>query len=1220
MKPLLNFRNFLLFILILISNQTFAQLSNFVFENIGIKEGLSQSQINVIYQDKKGFIWFGTQDGLNRYDGYNFKIFRPDFENPEKSINIGYILNIQEDNFGNILIGTLAGGLNIYDPVNEKFYYFKNDPENKNSISGNNAKFIHTDTKNNIWMMNENGFSKLTFPVENNFDSVIVYNFDTFLGISPNKFSSYPFIDKNNNLTIFYDGKIYFFDKNDTDFENYTFENLPENSFQIRKEAKNIINTGYDYYKNIWILYNDSLEKITDVKNNKSEVYYYTNNKNIEFTDMFIVGRDSCVYSPTKYFGMPIINLKTHQADIILNETSNIKSLFSNNINWFIEDSKGVFWIGTNLGISKYSPRKNFFKHFYSKPNDQNWLHDNMVFSLGEDKYGNIWIGILNGKGLYIYDKKNNTFKNISPANSPGSNHYSNNVFSFFKDNNDQVWIGTYGGGLAKYNEKTNNFTFFQNNPKDSTSISNNVIYSFAEDKNGYLWIGTSNGLNKFDKNTQKFEYYCLPQTVNANITVTSIIINDDGSLWLGSHGNGLFNLHFENNKPIFKNYVSDLKDSTSLSVNQIFTMIKDKNGDLWISTAGGGINKFDVKTEKFKRYTVKNGLSNNFAYGLLFDNFDRIWISTNFGLSVLDTKTEKFKNYTVNQGLQSNEFNQGAFFKDSEGLMYFGGVNGYNVFNPNTIAVDTITAEVIFTDFKLFNKSVVPGENSPLKKSIAYADEIILEYWQSDFSFEFCSNNFSSPSDNMFSYMIENYNNTWVDNGTNHSISFAGFQPGNYVLKVKTANSDGVWSENPTSISLIIRPPFWKTTWFVILEIIILVFLIFIFIRLRTRKLKKDKQILEQKVVERTAEIQKQKSEILEKNEELHLLNEEISTQRDNLQELNEELKSKNEEISTQRNNLQELNEELKSKNEEISTQRNNLQELNEELTVKNDEINNQKDEIERKNVSITSSIQYAQRIQKAVFPSLNILDSNFEQNFILFKPKDIVSGDFYFVKQHADIIYIAAADCTGHGVPGAFMSMLGISFLNEIVSKTEIPNSGEILNELRNQIKNSLQQTGQTGEQQDGMDIAFCSINVKTLEMSFAGAHNPCWIFRNENQKVKNENFEENELFTFNYKLLTLEADRQPVGIFLKEKPFTEQKFQLQKGDFFYLFSDGYVSQFGGEKNEKFKTTKLKQILSEICQIDLNEQKQIIENKFNEWKASTEQTDDVLIMGVKI
>jgi len=280
-------------------------------------------------------------------------------------------------------------------------------------------------------------------------------------------------------------------------------------------------------------------------------------------------------------------------------------------------------------------------------------------------------------------------------------------------------------------------------------------------------------------------------------------------------------------------------------------------------------------------------------------------------------------------------------------------------------------------------------------------------------------------------------------------------------------------------------------------------------------------------------------------------------------------------------------------------------------------DEVEKHKDELETQskllydqNLKITSSISYARRIQQAVLPSETDAKAFFSESFILFNPRDIVSGDFYFFKQVNKYSFIAAADCTGHGVPGAFMSMLGIALLNEIVLRNEFVSASQVLNELREQIKRVLQQKGLVGEQQDGMDIAFCAINSETMEMTFAGAHNPCCIFRDKTGETNHNAF---EYFEF-------QADHQPVGIYLKEKPFTEKSFKLEKGDTLYLYSDGYPSQFGGAKNEKFKTKRFKEMLAEIHQLPMAQQKERLATNFSSWKGGLEQTDDVLVLGVRV
>ena len=297
----------------------------------------------------------------------------------------------------------------------------------------------------------------------------------------------------------------------------------------------------------------------------------------------------------------------------------------------------------------------------------------------------------------------------------------------------------------------------------------------------------------------------------------------------------------------------------------------------------------------------------------------------------------------------------------------------------------------------------------------------------------------------------------------------------------------------------------------------------------------------------------------------------------------------------------MKERTAEIIQQKEEIQAQADNLLQANNEITEKNEILRKQKNEIEEKNQHITSSIEYASRIQNAVLPPKELIRKHLPEYFILFKPRDIVSGDFYWLKQIGSHTVYAAADCTGHGVPGAFMSMLGISFLNEIVNKTRFDKPAEILGKLRKKVKSSLRQTGKDNESKDGMDIALCIIDNENMILEYAGAYNPAYIIR---KGVLHE----------------LKATRNPIGIYLKEKDFENHSFKLEKNDIIYTFSDGYVDQFGGEDNSKFKTKNFKKLLIEIYDKPMQEQKKILEGVFLKWKGNTEQTDDIIIFGVKV
>ncbi len=1138
----------------------FAQYEDLKFERISIKEGLSQVVSNVLFCDSKGFLWIGTQDGLNIYNGYEFKIFRPNLEEPEKSINNNIINSIHEDKNANIWIGT-QGGLNLYDRKKERFYFWINIPNDSTSIPFNPIVQIVEDKNQNIWAISQNVLLRIKPNIENyQLSQITIFNrFTEHTDINNGCFTIID--DKYGNLWIFTNSSnVYYIPENQTNSDAPVTIPVPitdtnNNPIDINQIAT-IIN---DADKNICIITQNQISKITfnsnkEIEINKFKIPQLPFNQNINalyFDKNFnlIIGTAN---------GLIIYQKNFSQILQYTNQSNNSFSLSTNIINNFVEDSFGILWVGTSNGLNKFDKRKSQLKHIVPEPLNDKWLQDGYTFAIAEDTNGEIWVGTANGNGIYIYNKDTNQFRNIN-AGTPNTIP-SNFIRSFLIDDKN-IWIGTNGGGLCKYNKKTKTYTTYTNIQNDSTSILSNLILKIVKKGEDEIWLATGRGIAKFNPKTEKFINYQNPQNINndsfiSNNIIRTLYFDNDNNLWIGTNGGGLNKMYVKDNKTYFKKYRNTPLDTNTISSNQIFDIYQDSDTCLWLATFGGGLNKFNIKTEKAIRYTSNDGLPSNVVYGILPDENGNLWLSTNNGISCFNIENQTFKNYSIEDGLQSSEFNGGAFFKDSKKRMYFGGINGYNVFYPNLIINDTIAPKMVFTDLKIFNKSVTPTPDGAITESILFAKEINLYHKDRDFTIEYAALHFASPGKNKYAYKMEGYDTEWTNAGTRRFVSYNSFPHGEYVFKVKAANGTGTWSQE-IEIKIIIHPPFWQTKTFYFIIFVFFITIIAVFIKIREKKLIYEKQILEEKIRERTQQIQEQNEQILEKNEELKQQKEEIQAQADGLEEANYKILSQNEEL-------------------------------------------------ERSNKHITDSIMYAKRIQTAVMPSQDILKQTFSHFFIFFKPCNIVSGDFYFFKNVNNFTYIAAADCTGHGVPGAFMSMLGITLISEIIKNQEIKNAARFLNELRTLIKNSLQQIGEKNEQQDGMDIALSIINKDNLEMSFAGAYNPCWIVRNTAYSI--------------HETFVLPADRQPVGVYIREKDFSEQIFTLKQDDCMYLFTDGYESQFGGPKNEKFKIVRLKELIINIQPLTMPEQKQKLEQNIIHWQGQKDQTDDILIIGIKI
>jgi len=527
-----------------------------------------------------------------------------------------------------------------------------------------------------------------------------------------------------------------------------------------------------------------------------------------------------------------------------------------------------------------------------------------------------------------------------------------------------------------------------------------------------------------------------------------------------------------------------------------------------------------------------------------------------------------------VTDGLQSNEFSQHGHFKCKDGRMLFSGINGFNYFHPDSIKLNPFKPEVVISEFKIFNKHVKDYDSSILKKPIEFTDEIELSWRESVFSFEFAALHYANTEKTEYAFMLEGFEEEWnfVDN--KRFATYTNLDHGTYQFKVKATNNDGIWSDKVTTIKLIISPPFWKTNAFYISVVILIILLVYFTMRYREFKLKRDKKILEQKVHERTEEIREQNKLILLKNEELNQQKEEILTQRDQIEDQNK--------------HLEQANKDLHQQKEEIESQR--------------DEIQFQRDEIEHKSKNITASIRYALRIQQSILPDKRAIKKLLPESFVLYIPKDIVSGDFYWLAEKNRKILFSAIDCTGHGVPGAFMSIMGYNILKKAVNEMGITSPAEILNFLSDGINLQLRQRQEGMIVKDGMDLALCAYNPETKILEFSGVNNPLYLLRN------------NEITRF-------KGVSHPIGEAFNEKILSYQNIEIpiEEGDIVYLFSDGFPDQFGGPKRKKFLTKRFRETLIKYHTLPMEEQKQKLHDIYLEWKQDVIQIDDVLVMGVK-
>ena len=574
-----------------------------------------------------------------------------------------------------------------------------------------------------------------------------------------------------------------------------------------------------------------------------------------------------------------LFNPKTENFTHVIHDPSNNSSLSTNVITRVFEDTTGVLWIGTNTGgLNKIDHYAKKFNSYVYKPNDPGSLNAQIVRGIHLDKSGELWIGLADG-GLnrFSMDRKKVTHYTNDPNNSKSIS--ADDVWTVYEDKEGTIWVGTYGGGLDKFNRETETFTHYKFDPDDNNSISSDFIRDIYEDSEGRFWISTDfGGLNLFDRKTEIF-YRIQNDPDNPNSLpagfLRTVIEDKAGNLWIGCFGGGLSKLVlnpedkkkvrrevFDTGGNVFVNYQHDPNDLNSLSNNSIQSIFIDDSGIIWIGTFGAGLNRFDPETETFSHFTDWNSdLPDNVIYSVLGDENGNIWVSSNRGITKYDPLKNVFTNYDMDDGLQSREFNGQAEFYSSTGEMFFGGINGFNSFYPDSLNNNPYPPTVALTGFKLFNNSVPIGNDSPLKKHISETEEITLSHWQNDITFDFVALHYNKPEKNKYSYMLENYDETWINTHNQRSATYTNLDPGEYVFKVIASNNDGVWNYEGASIKLVITPPWWQTGWAYLLYLLVgigLVYTLYKFQHGRVVKRERNRaQITEAELRAQTAEAQ---------------------------------------------------------------------------------------------------------------------------------------------------------------------------------------------------------------------------------------------------------------------------------------------------------------------------------------------------------------------------
>ncbi len=818
----------------------FAQTQNLKFEHLDINSGLSQNHILCMLQDSRGFMWFGTSDGLNKYDGYKFTVYKNDPKD-SNSISNNYITGIVEDNRGYLWVTVKGGGLNRYDKRKDRFTHFKNDPKNPNSLSSNLATSINKDADGNLWISTE--------------DHLNFYN------PSRNSFFEYPinaryaYEDKNRQLWAgtYLDG-LALFDKKTRSFNYFRHNEKDKNSIS----SDNVSVIFEDSKQRLWIGTVGGGLNLMDRKTGKFQRYLpIENNENsLPSANVLSLEEDAegNLWIGTENGGIAILNPGTGEFDIYQQDEIDNKSISHNTISSIFRDTDANMWSGTSAGgLNLTTTRSKKFGH-YKHTSDDNSLSDNNVLYMEEHTDGKIWIAT-DGGGLNLFDPETKNCEHFNHIPGNKNSICGDYVLNVTNDSHGNTWIGTWADGLTVYDQKKKTYRHFKNIPGDNTSLSSSNAWVIFEDSEKNIWVSALfGGLNLYNPATNTFTRYNDGTTNTSTRKIKCITEDRNGNLLLGTDGAGL--QIFNKRTKTFTGLLHD-DDRNSLSDNRITFVHEDNLGNLWIGTMAG-LNYYDTKNKLFTVYTTAHGLPTNVVYGLLEGKKAGVlWISTNRGLSRFNTQTKRFSNFGIQDGLQSYEFKSGSFCRSRAGIFYFGGVNGFNEFDPAEIKDDPFDPPLVLTNFEIFNK-VVPiaktdSDQSPLKESIAEIKEIVLPHSSSVFSFEFASLNFAETESKRYAYMLEGFDKGWNDIGTKRSATYTNLNPGKYVFKVRGMNNAGEWSTNIVAVNLTITPPFWLTWWFKTLALLALAGMAVGFYKYRMHAIQKQKNELEQKVEEQT-------------------------------------------------------------------------------------------------------------------------------------------------------------------------------------------------------------------------------------------------------------------------------------------------------------------------------------------------------------------------------
>lgn len=829
------------------------------FDRLSMEDGLSQTTVNAIVQDTQGFMWFGTEDGLNRYDGYAFTQYYHDRSNPDALIS-DFIKDLVHDDDGNLWVSTDGGGLARWDRLADRFVRFRHDPEDPTSLPTDRIRGLHYDLEGALWIATRRE-GLVRFDVHTS--TFTHYRHDPADGASLSGDSVFAMESGGDGvLWVGTHNGLNRLDKRTGEVRRYQHD--PDDPGSISGDS--VRSMHIDHAGVLWVgTARNGLNRFDQEAQTFQRYRHHAKNPTTlshNRVNAILEDQSRRLWIGTNK-GLNRLDRASGEIQRYVHDPADPASLGDDEIVSLYEDRTGILWVGTkSAGLSKWNPRSWSFGHF---PPDV--LSSRKVSSFAQDGDGTLWVGTFGG-GLNVIDRNKNTVTVVKDTLSDGR------IMALLHDSEGKLWVGTMNGGLNVLDPATGSVRVFRHDANDPHSLGADGVMSLFQDSNNELWIGTyGGGVSKFEPEKGSFLRF-LPDDSDpgslSSAIATCFAEDRHGGLWIGTDGGGLNLLDVETST--FHHFRHDPHDPSSIGADTVYAVHVDISGRVWIGTRDGGVSRVvgsssQPEAIRFSNFSHAAGLANDAVYGVLSDQDLQLWLSTNRGLTRFNPATGEFKDFGRSHGLQAEEFNFGAYFRNGAGELFFGGPNGFNVFHPSELESNKHGPRVVLTSYSKFNKEVPTDSPYDLMRDIdlGFRDDVV--------SFEFAALDFTAPEENRYSYMLEGFDPAWTDLGKRHRVTYTNLDAGNYILRVKAANSDNVWSESGIELGLHVEPAPWETWWAYMLYAMAIVLAIGAAWKQQQRKLAREVEYshrLEDEVHQRTRELADSNAELQSVNNKL--------------------------------------------------------------------------------------------------------------------------------------------------------------------------------------------------------------------------------------------------------------------------------------------------------------------------------------------------------------